>query len=270
MGGKEPASQTAGTLDATGCRPWRPGRDSTSQEPVPQTHRSAVRRPGRCVPSPSVREKETAHHHGSTPAAGHRRGRHPRRRPRRRRLDQLGRLLATPGFRPPAPATRSCWPGPRPRAGSSGLGVEGTGSYGAGLARFLRRPRRPGRAGGRPARPRSPPPARQVRPDRRRGGRPGGAGRRGHRHPQGPRRAVEMIRALRVARRGRGQGPHPGRQRTHGAAGHRPRRAARAAARPDRQAARPAARRLAQGPLTTPTRRPPSSALRPGPPLPGT
>src|SRR5918995_1329177 len=30
-GGKEPASQTAGTLDATGCKPWRPGRHSTSQ-----------------------------------------------------------------------------------------------------------------------------------------------------------------------------------------------------------------------------------------------
>ena len=32
-GGKEPASQTAGTLDATGCRPARPSRDSTSQAP---------------------------------------------------------------------------------------------------------------------------------------------------------------------------------------------------------------------------------------------
>jgi hypothetical protein len=42
-GWQEPASQTAGTLDATGCRPWRPGPDSTSQEP-------GLEAPSQCCP----------------------------------------------------------------------------------------------------------------------------------------------------------------------------------------------------------------------------
>ncbi|MGI8754466.1 MAG: IS110 family transposase [Acidimicrobiales bacterium] len=44
-------------------------------------------------------------------------------------------------------------------------GVEGTGAYGAGLARFDRGRRRSGR--GRPSRPQGTPLRRQVRPDRR-------------------------------------------------------------------------------------------------------
>src|SRR6266511_1351277 len=52
------------------------------------------------------------------------------------------------------------------------FGVEGTGSYGAELARVLRRlPRHRGQ----PARPGHPPPPRKERPDRRRDGRPGRA-----------------------------------------------------------------------------------------------
>jgi transposase len=84
-----------------------------------------------------------APHHGTHPAAaghrhpGHHRGRHPQRRARRRRQDQLGRRLGTTL----APATSSGYAELLAWAGALGevqaWGVEGTGSYGAGLARYL-------------------------------------------------------------------------------------------------------------------------------------
>src|SRR5215211_808437 len=137
-GGKEPASQTAGTLDATGCRPARPNRDSTSQEPVgirPVAVLSA--RPAGATTRPVAREDGTTtmaqpplprvtigvdtHKHTHVAAA----------------RDQQGRRLATTM----APATRAGYA--TLLAWALGLGepvawgVEGTGSYGAGLARFL-------------------------------------------------------------------------------------------------------------------------------------
>jgi Transposase len=66
-------------------------------------------------------------------------------------------------------------------------GIEGTGSYGAGLARHMAAAGVPGRRGG-PLRPPGPPPAGQVRPagrGQRRPGRPVGPGPRG---AEGPRR----------------------------------------------------------------------------------
>ena len=65
------------------------------------------------------------------------------------------------------------------------VGVEGTGSYGAGLTRFLDRRGCDGDRG-RAAEPSTPPPLRQVRPRRRRGRRPGGAVRRSHRVCRSP------------------------------------------------------------------------------------
>ena len=60
-----------------------------------------------------------------------------------------------------------------PGAGVVG-GLEGTRSFGIGLARALRA-RRADRSRGRAAETRNPPPPRQIRPDRRASGRVGGA-----------------------------------------------------------------------------------------------
>ena len=80
------------------------------------------------------------------------------------------------------------------------VGIEGTGSYGAGLARHMSGRRRPGRRG-RALRPAGPPPPGQIRPVRRgqrstaaQSGRARGA-------PKGRDGAVEAIRALMAARR---------------------------------------------------------------------
>ena len=81
------------------------------------------------------------------------------------------------------------------------VGIEGTGSYGAGLARHVTAAEGPGRRGG-SFRPPGPPPAGQVRsagcasaPP----GPPSPAGRSGA--PKGRDGAVEAIRALMVAKR---------------------------------------------------------------------
>ena len=106
----------------------------------------------------------------------------------------------------------SAWRASRPRQrviGRSGwlqsfgtlelVGVEGTGSYGAGLTRHLHAPGRRGRRGG-PPQPSAPPAQGQVRPPRRRrGGRAAQGG-----DANGPAKTrdgnVESMRVLRVAR----------------------------------------------------------------------
>ena len=67
------------------------------------------------------------------------------------------------------------------------VGVEGTGSYGAGLFRYLDR-RRDHRGGGRSPEPAGPPPRGQVRSGRRRGRRPRRAVRSGVGVPEEPQR----------------------------------------------------------------------------------
>src|SRR5215213_5775835 len=122
-----------------GCRPWRLGPDSTSQEPGQRPHRRAVHRPVVCVPSLSEQPEGTVMEsmpaaappvtvgvdtHLETHVAAV--------------IDQTGRLCGTKAF---AASTRGyvalvTWAesvGPVER-----IGVEGTGTYGAGLARFVR------------------------------------------------------------------------------------------------------------------------------------
>jgi hypothetical protein len=110
----------------------------TEQEPVRQTHRSAVRPPGRQEPSTLVRKGDGHHHHRTRRAdRGHGRGRYPWRCPGRLRhrparpqsgrhagLDHPGGLSTVAGLGP-----RS-WPG---------RGVRGRRYWllWAGLARFL-------------------------------------------------------------------------------------------------------------------------------------
>lgn len=148
------------------------------------------------------------------------------------------------------------------------IGVEGTGCWGAGLARWLRaegfvvvevdRPKPP-----------YPPAPRQVRHDRRAGRRPRGAVRRGERHPQGRRRHCGGHPGAACGLPLGGQGPHPGRQPAARPGRHRPPRAARATA-------SPAAARARRGGRTAASRRHPRQrrgghqvhAATPGTPLP--
>jgi transposase len=51
--------------------------------------------------------------------------------------DQAGRVLGTGSSRPPPRVTGPCWPGCAATVSWSKPGLEGTGSYGAGLARYL-------------------------------------------------------------------------------------------------------------------------------------
>ena len=78
------------------------------------------------------------------------------------------------------------------------FGIEGTGSYGAGLARAVRHAGH--RVGSESKRPAPAPRRRQVRHHRRRGRRPLGAGRPIDGDSQDPDGAVEMMRLLKIAR----------------------------------------------------------------------
>jgi transposase len=80
-------------------------------------------------------------------------------------IDMEGRALGTGQF-PADPDGYATLPGWMQGFGDLvRVGIEGTGAYGAGLARLLARPARSaGRS--RPARPQDPPFAEQVRPDR--------------------------------------------------------------------------------------------------------
>ena len=92
-------------------------------------------------------------------------------------LDDCGRLLGQRRrSRPTPPAIARCWRGSSGSAPIAAIGVESTGSYAAGLVRYLRADGRRG-ARGQPAAPAHAPAARQERPDRRRDGRPPRAGR---------------------------------------------------------------------------------------------
>src|SRR5215472_13406402 len=99
------------------------------------------------------------------------------------------------------PGTVSCWAGCRGLGRWPGPGVEGTGSYGAGLARFLRASGGGGGRGG-PARPAGPPPVGEVRSAGCRRGGPGGDVWPGSGGAAKSRDGnVEAIRALVVAKR---------------------------------------------------------------------
>jgi transposase len=115
-------------------------------------------------------------------------------------LDTQGRLLGNQEFPTDRGGYRQLlsWLG---RHGQVGMvGVEGTGSYGAGLARYLL-DQQVGWSRS-TARPSHPPAAGQVGPDRRRGGRPRRAGRVATAVPKRRDGIVEVIRVLRTARRG--------------------------------------------------------------------
>ena len=116
-------------------------------------------------------------------------------------LDPLGRLIGTESFAADAIGYKALLGWLEEFGQVTKIGVEGTGSYGAGLARFLRRTRRR-RGRGQPAQPPGPAQPRQVRPPRcDRGGpcRPQWTSRRCRARPRtGP---VEAIRVLVVAKR---------------------------------------------------------------------
>ena len=82
-------------------------------------------------------------------------------------IDQVGRQLGDREFTatPAGYRALAAWLGKHGTARPM-IGVEGTGTYGAGLARYLRTIGLTV-VGGRPARPQVPPGARQVRPPRR-------------------------------------------------------------------------------------------------------
>ena len=113
-------------------------------------------------------------------------------------LDPLGRLVGTERSRPTAAGYKALLAWLEGFGQVTKVGVEGTGSYGAGLARFLRRGRRGRR--GRPAEP--PGPAQRASPipsmRSRRPGPPSAVGRAGKAKRDG---AVEAIRVLVVAKR---------------------------------------------------------------------
>ena len=81
-------------------------------------------------------------------------------------IDEVGRQLGDREFTATPAGYRALAAGSASTARSTTIGVEGTGTYGAGLARYLRTIGLD-RGGGRPARPQVPPGARQVRPPRR-------------------------------------------------------------------------------------------------------
>jgi hypothetical protein len=106
---------------------------------LPQTRRSAVRRPDGCVPSLSDQPgRNDIGEHASTRPTGHRRVDTHLDLHVAAVVDQTGRLLSTKEF---AASTRGyvalvTW---AERFGAvERVGVEGTGTYGAGLARFVR------------------------------------------------------------------------------------------------------------------------------------
>jgi hypothetical protein len=105
-----------------------------------QTHRSVVRPPGRHAPSPSRGLEGRRHHHHRTPAADpcHRRVDTHKDVHVAAAKDALGRRLAITRI-PTTPAGYQdllAWA--RGLGEVDAFGVEGTSSYGAGLARFLR------------------------------------------------------------------------------------------------------------------------------------
>ena len=195
-------------------------------------------------------------------SAGHRRGRHPPGDPRGRRPGPDRAAAWHPGV--PA-STRGyvalvTWAerfGPVER-----IGIEGTGTYGAGLARFVRAYGLAGRRG-RPTRPQHPPAPGQVRPDRRRGRRPGHPGRGGHRHPQDPRGPGRDDPGAAGGPPRRDEGPDRRRRAAARRGRQRPRRAAPATARSSTtKALVRACAALRPGPLHQHRPRPPRPALR--------
>jgi transposase len=114
-------------------------------------------------------------------------------------LDDLGKLLGTQSFPTTTAGYRALLGWLRGFGTVVAVGIEGTGSWGAGLARHLAAADVKVLEVNRPNR--QPPAAGQVRPGRRRGRGPLRAGRAGHRHPKGNNGVIESIRLLRLARR---------------------------------------------------------------------
>ena len=100
-------------------------------------------------------------------------------------VDQVGRVLGTQAFPATAAGYRAALAWMRAHGELAKVGVEGTGSYGAGLARYLAAC---GVEVAEVIRPNRQAPARQVRCRRRGGGRAGRPQRRGVRGAQEPRR----------------------------------------------------------------------------------
>ena len=89
-------------------------------------------------------------------------------------LDPLGGLLGTESFATDSAGYKALLGWLETFGDVTKIGVEGTGSYGSGLARYLRRVGCRGHRG-RPTQPRGAPSQRQVRSPRRRRGRSGRA-----------------------------------------------------------------------------------------------
>jgi hypothetical protein len=103
-----------------------------------QSRGSPVRRPDLAVSSLAAKQGDE-HHHGATRrTSGHARGRHPRRHPRRGRARPSRRRLGATEI----PTTRAGFQQLLAWASQLGVidrvGIQGTGSYGAGLFRWLR------------------------------------------------------------------------------------------------------------------------------------
>ena len=133
-------------------------------------------------------------------ASGDRRSRHSSGCERGRCAGRHRRVVGGGEFAPPLGAG-SCWAGCAGSARPGRVGVEGTGSYGAGLARVSAR-LGGGGGRGRPPQPPGPPQDRQVRPGRRGRSGPGGAVGSGVGAAKSRDGNVEAIRALVVAKRG--------------------------------------------------------------------
>src|SRR6266705_179030 len=134
---------------------WRSSRASRDLIGAwPWSRRSRVRPHGqRAAGHPSPSGRSDRHHHGTpTAAARHHRGRHPPRRPCRPRRRPA---RPPPGHRqhPDHPAGyRNLLAWARGLGEVTAFGIEGTGSYGAALARFLRAHRQVVLEGNRPDR----------------------------------------------------------------------------------------------------------------------
>ena len=102
-------------------------------------------------------------------------------------LDSAGRLLGTREFPSDRAGCEQLLAWLRRHGQLTAVGVEGCGSYGAGLMRLLRERGVPV-VEVRPSQPSGSAPSRQERPARRASRGPGGAGRCRRRHPEKPRR----------------------------------------------------------------------------------
>ena len=136
-------------------------------------------------------------------------------------LDELGRQLGTESFPTTRHGYRRLLRWLRSHGELVAVGIEGCGSWGAGLARFLAA--RGVRVRGEPAQPAEPPAAGQVRHRGCRSRRPGRHQRPVHRHPEGghgaggggPPAAYRPLRGH--------EGPHGGGQPAPQPVRHRPR-----------------------------------------------